>query len=363
MSRHTIPILVGNDNSKKASCIETFQKLPQEDLHSWLAAQQERGLQLQHDNEKTLLASSNTDAGSVSFLVIGRPLDTIAPLDDLLNRCNSRLTDGGTLCCVATPAAVKRQQLRQRWPWGIHNIAVATHHLWHHVAAKLWISRGLYRLVTGEHHRSMSRVEILGRLRHAGFDITYQHVHGNTLTLCATRIGDPILEPPHIGAFIGLPRIGKGGKQVRIYKIRTMHAYSEFLQADLYNRHHLTRKGKIQHDYRVTFVGHWLRKHWIDEWPMLFNLLRGDIKLVGVRPLSESFFRLYSPEMQRLRTQYKPGLLPPLYAQPINANNLDSVQESERQYLEAYAQHPLRTDWHYFWRIVGNIVFRRRRSA
>lgn len=281
----------------------------------------------------------------------------------MLEQCNALLAPGGTLCCLATPSAVKREQLRQQWPWGLRGIAVALQYLWHHVAAKLWFSRGFYRLMTGNRHRSLSRVEILGRLRHAGFDVTYQHIHNGTLTLCAVRDGDPIAEKPHLGAIIGLPRIGKGGKTVRIFKIRTMYAYSEFLQDDIYSRHHLTKKGKITRDYRVTFIGHWLREHWVDEWPMLINLLLGDIKLVGVRPLSKSFFLRYSPEMQQLRIQYKPGLLPPLHAYPIDADSLEAIQDNERQYIEAYRQQPFRTDWHYFWRIVGNIVFRRRRSA
>ena len=330
---------------------------------SWVAVQQDSKSQLKHYSEQTLRASQEPDAGSVPLLVIGCPLDTIAPLDALLNRCNELLAMGGTLCCAATPSAVKLESIRKRWPKILRNIIMTLHYLWHHVAAKLWISRGIYRITTGNHHRSMSRVEILGRLRHAGFDIDVQHIHDDTLTICATRSGDPLKEPAHIGAIIGLPRIGKGGETIRIYKVRTMHAYSEFLQADLYHRHHLTTKGKIQHDYRVTVIGRWLRKHWIDELPMLYNLLRGDIKPIGVRPLSKPFFQLYHPEMQQLRIQYKPGLLPPLYAYPINANDLDAIQESERTYLKSYARHPFRTDWRYFWRIMYNIVLHRRRSA
>lgn len=295
--------------------------------------------------------------------MVGSPLDTIGPLDALLNYCNALLADGGTLCCLATPSAVKHERIRQRWPWGVRRLAVATHYLWHHVAAKLWITRGIYRIMTGEHQRSMSRVEILGRLRHAGFEVTVQHIHDSTLTLCATRISDPIKEKPHIGAIIGLPRIGKNGKVIRIYKIRTMYAYSEFLQASVYSRHKLSKSGKFAHDYRVTVLGRWLRSHWIDELPMLYNLLRGDIKLIGVRPLSEHFFHLYSDEMQQLRTRYKPGLLPPLHASRSYIKSLDDIQENERQYLEAYAQHPLQTDWCYFWRILNNIFFHRRRSA
>jgi hypothetical protein len=41
---------------------------------------------------------------------------------------------------------------------------------------------------------------------------------------------------------------------------------------------------------------------------------------------------------------------------------LDEIQENEKRYLIAYLEHPLRTDWNYFWRIMGNILFRGKRS-
>lgn len=329
----------------------------------WIENQQTTDTRKIIYSEKALASPQHTDVASACLLIIGRPLDTIAPLDTLLEQCNALLADGGTLCCMATPSAVKQEQLRNRFPWPVRHIAVGTHYLWHRMCSKLWVSRGLYRVTTGEHNRSMSRVEILGRLCHAGFETTTQRIQDDTLTLCAVRSGEPFTEPPHLGAIIALPRIGKGGKEIPIYKLRTMYAYSEFLQATVYSRHRLAQSGKFAHDYRVTIPGRWLRSHWIDECPMIVNLLRGDIKIVGVRPLSKHFFQLYSPEMQQLRTQHKPGLLPPLYACNNDIQDLNDIERSEREYLEAYARHPLRTDWQYFWRIMSNIILHRRRSA
>ena len=106
-----------------------------------------------------------------------------------------------------------------------------------------------------------------------------------------------------------------------------------------------------------------MRRTWLDELPMVWNMLRGEMKLVGVRPLSPQYFSLYTPEMQQLRTQTKPGLLPPFYYEKVTPVELDDVQASERRYLEAYLEHPFKTDWHYFWGIVGNIIFRRKHSS
>ena len=105
-----------------------------------------------------------------------------------------------------------------------------------------------------------------------------------------------------------------------------------------------------------------MRKLWIDELPMIWNLLRGDIKLVGVRPLSPHYFSLYTPEMQELRTRTKPGLLPPAHASAMGKVTLKEIQETERIYLEQYMKHPFKTDWVYFWRIVTNILFKGARS-
>jgi len=94
---------------------------------------------------------------------------------------------------------------------------------------------------------------------------------------------------------------------------------------------------------------------------MLINLLKGDMKIVGVRPLSAHFFSLYSKELQDKRTQFKPGLLPPFYADM--PKTLEEIQNSEMCYLNACEQKGVfRTDWVYFWRIIYNIIFKRARS-
>ncbi|MBM3421581.1 MAG: sugar transferase, partial [Bacteroidetes bacterium] len=97
-----------------------------------------------------------------------------------------------------------------------------------------------------------------------------------------------------------------------------------------------------------------------DELPMLINLFKGDMKIVGVRPLSRHYFELYTHEMQERRVRYKPGLLPPFYADmPVT---LDEIQESEKRYLDSYDRSPILTDIRYFFRSIWNIVCRHARS-
>jgi lipopolysaccharide/colanic/teichoic acid biosynthesis glycosyltransferase len=103
-----------------------------------------------------------------------------------------------------------------------------------------------------------------------------------------------------------------------------------------------------------------LRKVWLDEVPMIWNLLRGDIKLVGVRPLSRQYFNLYHAELKEKRIQFKPGLIPPYYADM--PSTLEEIMESEMRYLSAYTHSPIATDFRYFFKILKNIVFKGARS-
>ena len=147
----------------------------------------------------------------------------------------------------------------------------------------------------------------------------------------------------------------------KVYKFRTMHPYSEFLQAYIYERYSLQEGGKFNHDIRVTTLGRIMRKYWMDELPMLINLIKGDMKLVGVRPISQHYFSLYSKELQQKRTQHKPGLLPPFYADM--PKTLEEIEESEMRYLTMCEQRgTLTTDFIYFWKIFYTIVFKRARS-
>lgn len=141
-----------------------------------------------------------------------------------------------------------------------------------------------------------------------------------------------------------------------------MYSYSEYLQAYIYQLNSLQEGGKFKNDTRLNAAGKWMRKYWIDEIPMLVNLFRGDMKLVGVRPLSQHYYSLYSTELQRKRIRFKPGLLPPFYADL--PNTLEEIEVSEMRYLKSCEQKGIfKTDFIYFFKICRSILFRKARSA
>ncbi len=104
-------------------------------------------------------------------------------------------------------------------------------------------------------------------------------------------------------------RIGQGGRRFRMLKFRSMVVDAEKLKTALAdkNQHADNITFKIKDDPRVTWIGRLLRKSSIDEVPQLWNVLRGDMSLVGPRPPLPSEVSTYSP-YERRRLDVKPGL-------------------------------------------------------
>ena len=296
-------------------------------------------------------------------IFVQRPLHTIYELDVFLANVNKHLSQGGYLICNCRTSSVKKAVIYSRYPKGINRIYYGFHYLWHRVFPKIKILKPVYFAVTKGRNRTFHRVEILGRMYHAGFEVVYENTAHGEFRVIGRKIKEPITEGiPSSSPIAKLKRVGKNGKIITVYKFRTMYSYSEYIQEYVYQHRRLDKTGKFYHDYRVNTIGALLRKTWLDELPMVINMLKGEMKLVGVRPLSRQFFGLYTPEMQELRTRTKPGLLPPLYYEKVQPESLEGIQESERRYLEAYLKHPFRTDWKYFWGIVGNIFLNHKHS-
>ena len=129
---------------------------------------------------------------------------------------------------------------------------------------------------------------------------------------------------------------------------------------DHYKKNDLQHGGKIKDDFRISPEGRIFRKIWLDEIPMLYNVIKGDMKLVGVRPLSRHYFNLYNEVLQRKRIKTKPGLIPPFYADM--PSTLEEIMDSEMRYLKSYENSPFATDFRYFSKAMYNILIKRKRS-
>lgn len=116
------------------------------------------------------------------------------------------------------------------------------------------------------------------------------------------------VDDPAGPVFFVQERMGKNGKPFRMYKFRSMYADAEERLAELRD---LNEKDgpvfKIKDDPRITRVGHFIRKTSIDELPQFFNVLLGNMSIVGPRPALRRETYLYTPH-QRERLLVKPGI-------------------------------------------------------
>jgi lipopolysaccharide/colanic/teichoic acid biosynthesis glycosyltransferase len=104
-------------------------------------------------------------------------------------------------------------------------------------------------------------------------------------------------------------RVGRHGRDFTVYKLRTMHADAESLLESLRDQNEAADGllFKIREDPRVTRVGKVLRRWSLDELPQLWNVVRGDMALVGPRPPLPGEVSQYGPEVAR-RLLVRPGI-------------------------------------------------------
>lgn len=311
-------------------------------------------------DKNEIKAVGNYSYSTFAFL---KRLNDIRGVNVLFYQLNEKLPDNGKIVCCFESKSTRKKIILNKYPKYINYIVYTGFYIVKRLIPHIFLTRRLYYDVTNGKKRVLSKAEVLGRLYYAGFAVVADKKIGNLTYVIAQRVSPPQpFEQKTYGPLIRLPRVGKDGKKFNVYKFRTMHPFSEYLQPYIFEKNSLQEGGKINKDIRVTTLGRFMRKYWLDELPMIINLLKGDMKLIGVRPLSQHYFSLYSKELQEERTKSKPGLLPPFYADM--PKTLDEIQESEMRYLKACKEKgTFATDVRYFFLILKNILFKKARSA
>ena len=116
------------------------------------------------------------------------------------------------------------------------------------------------------------------------------------------------LDDPRGGPIVRQTRLGLGGRRFTMYKFRTMAVDAEQRRAELAALNEMDGPVfKIRDDPRVTRIGKFLRRSSLDELPQLFNVLRGDMSIIGPRPPLPCEAAVYT-DYQSLRLIVKPGL-------------------------------------------------------
>jgi lipopolysaccharide/colanic/teichoic acid biosynthesis glycosyltransferase len=319
--------------------------------------------------ESTLVVSTTTrfnidsqPSGIFKSIVNIKRINDYRWINKFFESVNSKIPKGGLFICIAETKEQRKERIIKKFPPVLNYIYYTFDYIVKRIFPKFSLTKGIYFFLTRGQNRVISRAEVLGRLFSCGFDIVDELYVGNQFFIVSKKIKRPAYDmDATYGPLIKLKRIGKGGALIRVYKMRTMHPYAEYLQDYVYRKHSLDEGGKFKNDFRVSTAGRIMRRLWIDELPMIINMVRGDLKIVGVRPLSQHYYSLYSKELQELRIKFKPGLIPPFYVD--NPKTLDEIMASEMKYLKSYEKSPFLTDIRYFFLAVYNIIFKRYRSS
>ena len=147
-------------------------------------------------------------------------------------------------------------------------------------------------------------------------------------------------------------RCGLNGRKFVFYKFRSMCENAEDLKPAL---RHLNRKStafKIPDDPRLTRIGKWLRKFSIDEWPQLWNVLRGDMSLVGPRPAVPEEVEQYK-RWQRRRLRMRPGLTCLWAVEGRDRLDFDTWMKLDMQYIDNWS---LALDWKIILRTIPRVL-------
>ena len=118
----------------------------------------------------------------------------------------------------------------------------------------------------------------------------------------------PLIRKDGGPAIFAQKRVGKNGRYFKFYKFRSMYVDAEERKKELMAQN--TMKGgmfKMDNDPRITPIGRFIRKSSLDELPQFYNVLKGDMSLVGTRPPTVDEYEQYTPEQKR-RLSFKPGI-------------------------------------------------------
>jgi len=298
---------------------------------------------------------------SLNAIVNLQPINDFAQINAFFDEANRKLLNEAFLVGNAYTIEINDKRLINKYPFIVSKIMMFSRFTLNKIFAGTYFTKNPHSSYTGEYKKILSKAEVLGRLYAAGFELVDSIILNDRFFFYAKKVNQPVINSNQkYGSFIALRRVGINKKELLIYKLRTMYPYSEYIQKYVYDLNGTKDGDKATDDFRVTKSGHFMRKFWLDELPMIINLIKGDVKLVGVRPLSRVKFDTYPKELQEKRTMVKPGLIPPFYADLPDTQ--DEMFDSENKYLNSYQESPFKTDIKYFFKAFYNIILKNARS-
>jgi hypothetical protein len=320
-------------------------------------------------NYKSVILTTNfcsyideVDFKNVRAIINLRKINHIQHPNGLFNSVNKLLPDAGIYIGSAFTYDSREIKICNSFGKQMGRLICLMDFIINRVVPRIPYLDRLYYILTNGRFHCISLAETLGRLAYCGFEIIDYKTINRLTYFVAIKVRNPLkAKNPSFYPIVKLSRIGKDGRVINVYKFRTMHPYSEFIQDYIIRLNGYNDKGKPANDFRITRWGSFMRKLWIDELPQLYNVLRGEMKLVGLRPLSQVRFNEFPDDLKKERIKYKPGCIPPYVAlcMPDEEGNI----EAERIYIRDFEKQPYITDIMYFIRAIYNIITNKIRSA
>lgn len=129
--------------------------------------------------------------------------------------------------------------------------------------------------------------------------------------------------------FIKQKRLGKNGQQINIFKFRTMYSNSEQLRNKFMSSNE--QEGpvfKIKYDPRITQMGRFLKKTGLDSLPQLINVIKGEMSIVGPRPIFINELQYFTDSFKSVYFKFKPGIMSPtiLFGKRFQNPDIDTNQ-------------------------------------
>lgn len=163
-----------------------------------------------------------------------------------------------------------------------------------------------------------------------------------------------VIDSPGASPIFSQTRVGRDGKEFTFYKFRSMHPNAEQKLEELLQYNEMDGPAfKIARDPRITRVGRFIRRISIDELPQLWNIIKGDMSIVGPRPPLPREVAQYD-DRARQRLLVQPGLTCYWQIQPYrNKLNFDEWVDLDVKYIN---ERSFLTDWKIIFKTIGAVL-------
>ena len=245
--------------------------------------------------------------GTLDNVINIKKLNDVKFINKFLEESNEVLSYGGLFIGHIETSHNRKARVLVKYPRPLNRIVYFFDFVLKRVFPKFRLTKKIYFFLTQGKNRVISEMEIYGRLYSCGFELLDSEEINGKLWIVGRKITTPAFNTEATyGPLIKLKRHGKNNELFNVYKLRTMYPFSEYLQEYVSSKYGLQKGGKFKNDPRITTAGRFFRKFWLDEVPMFINLLKGQMKLIGVRPLSSHYLGLYPNHLKELRAKTKP---------------------------------------------------------